>query len=108
MVETGAPAGWISEFVECTGTDTSKAVDVQGNPGVEFVAPSGGSVECTFRNTKRSTVQVLKSSTGGTGKFDFTLKGIDPAKGGSTETLNTDPSGSASFTWDTGLTPGGT
>ena len=37
--------------------------------------PAGAVIECSFTNTKRPMIKVLKSSTGGDGTFTFTLAG---------------------------------
>ena len=48
-------------------------------------------------------MKISKTSSGGNGTFKFTLKG----DGGTAQDIDTAPNGSGSYTWSTGLTPGG-
>ena len=99
LTEADPGANWVSALVGCTGTDGPVTPITNG---AQFVAAAGGTVKCTFTNTKRPTVTVNKTTNGGNGTFSFTLAG----DGGSTKPLDT--SQGSTVAWNTGLTPGGT
>lgn len=58
---------------------TSSSCD-SGTPA-GFTVTNGGSVTCTFTNTKRATVIIQKNTTGGDGTFDFTGTGANGLPG---------------------------
>ena len=55
------PAGWMLTGAACT----------TGTPG-SFTVTAGGTVTCTFTNTRLGQINVLKRTVGGDGSFPFT------------------------------------
>ena len=74
-------AGWDLTDVRCTGAATPE-LDPQGNPTgrVDLQAAIGETVNCTFENTKRGGIVVVKNTVGADGTFSYTsstLGGFD-------------------------------
>lgn len=57
-----------------TGWDLTSSSCTSGTPA-SFTVPAGGSVTCTFTNTKRGAITVTKHTVGGDGTFSFTAGG---------------------------------
>lgn len=74
------PAGWDLTNIQCTG-GTVTITGATTNPTNGFEAgdttanitiASGGSADCTFTNTRRGTLTIVKKTIGGDGSFAFT------------------------------------
>jgi len=65
-VSENVPAGWKLESSSCTnGTPSS------------FTIPSSGTVTCTFKDSKRGTIQIIKNTIGGDATFGYSTTGGD-------------------------------
>ncbi|MFD7307500.1 hypothetical protein [Promicromonospora sp. NPDC059942] len=74
ITEGDAP-GWTAETA-CTGIED---VDPD-SPGLQFVAPVGEAVSCTFVNTAvQGSGTLIKTSVGGDGQFELVLTDLDEA-----------------------------
>ncbi|HEY6854273.1 MAG TPA: hypothetical protein VI139_08495, partial [Gemmatimonadales bacterium] len=71
-VSETVPAGWDLAGINCTdpsgGTTTSL-------PTANIALAAGETVSCTFNNTKRASITVVKNTTGGDGAFTFAATG---------------------------------
>ena len=66
VTETGPPTGWQFTSLSCTagGSNAGQVATI--------VLPAGGSVTCTYTNTKQGTITIIKNTLGGNGTFEFT------------------------------------
>ena len=62
--ETGIPANWV---LTGSGCDS-------GTPG-SFAVGVGGTVTCSFTNTGKGQLKIVKNTTGGNGTFQFAVSG---------------------------------
>ncbi|OGG35190.1 hypothetical protein A2363_03910 [Candidatus Gottesmanbacteria bacterium RIFOXYB1_FULL_47_11] len=83
-----------------TGWDLTSSSCDSGTPA-GFTVTNGGSVTCTFTNTKRATVIIQKNTTGGDGTFNYTGTGANGLPG-SFDITTSSSAGSQTYT----VTPG--
>lgn len=71
-ITESVPAGWDLTSIACTdpsgGTTTSL-------PTANIALAAGETVSCTFNNTRRASITVVKNTTGGDGTFPFSATG---------------------------------
>jgi len=114
IAEAVDPA-FVMAFQGCVDTSAGlttriDAIDPESG-SIRFTAAAGATIECSFSNSRRPSVTILKSVIGSpTGdQFQFTLEGLDGATvaaGQGTKTWDT-TSTTPSVSWTNGLTPGG-
>jgi hypothetical protein len=73
LTET-VPAGWDLGTVACADADGPLPTDAIAD-GVHFTVAPGAAVTCTFSDTARGSVTVVKQTVGGDGDFPFSLTG---------------------------------
>src|SRR5207248_191323 len=66
------PSGWDLSSSTCTGANNTPAA---------FTLAAGGSVTCTFTDTARGTIVVVKNTVGANGSFAFTNTGTGFSSG---------------------------
>jgi sarcosine oxidase gamma subunit len=66
VTESGPPAGWQFTSLSCSagGSNAGQVATI--------ILPAGGSVTCTYTNTKQGTITIIKNTVGGNGTFAFT------------------------------------
>ena len=74
VTETPVPAGWTLSSILCKGDNATPALttdDITYAPD-ELALDKGEIITCTFTNTKKSTLTIVKNTVGGDGAFTFT------------------------------------
>lgn len=79
-VSEAVPAGWDLTNIACTGgtvTITGATANPTngfeaGDTTVNITLASGGAADCTFTNTRRGSLTIVKNTIGGDGSFAFT------------------------------------
>ena len=100
VTETALPNGWSLDSIVCGGA----AIDLGTKKATITVPPTGGNVDCTFKNKPNvGSLLVEKQTVGGVGPFTFTLTG--QANKSVTTVAQNVFTAPGSGTW-TGLTPG--
>ena len=61
-----------------TGWDLTSATCSDGSPVTAIDLSAGEAVTCTFTNTKRANLTIVKNTVGGDGTFPFTTTGGTP------------------------------
>ncbi len=86
VTESGPPSGWDFTSLSCTTGGSQNGTTQEA----DITLPAGGSVTCTYTNTKHGSLTIAKQSVGGTSSFGFTSTstGIDPSFSISTVTTN--------------------
>ncbi len=81
VTETVPTTGWDLTGIVCTDNGGTSGFTYGAN-SVEIDLAPGDDVDCTFTNTKRGTIDITKTTVGGTGEFDFTHDTIVADPGG--------------------------
>ena len=89
-ISVSAGAYSVAETVP-EGWDLTSATCTSGTPQ-SFSVPNGGSVTCTFTDTKRASITIVKNTVGGDGSFDFTsnfgVSNLSTTGGTANQTVN--------------------
>ncbi|NTU82844.1 MAG: hypothetical protein HGA45_26340 [Chloroflexales bacterium] len=67
--------GWDLTAIECDDSDSTGSL---ASRAATFVVGVGETVKCTFTNTQRGSIVVVKNTVGGNGSFDFTSTSLSP------------------------------
>jgi hypothetical protein len=72
VTESGPPAGWVFTSLSCSagGSNAGQVATI--------ILAAGGSVTCTYTNTKLGTITINKTAVGGNGTFAYTTTGAAP------------------------------
>jgi uncharacterized repeat protein (TIGR01451 family) len=90
-VTEASSTGWDLTSINC---DNGNSSGVTGTGVATFVVTAGQHVTCTYTNTKRATIEIVKKTLGAAGTFDFTLNKpesastpfqLSPASSGATD-----------------------
>jgi hypothetical protein len=73
IVENAPPAGWDFSNLVC---GAGGSVNL-GTRTATITVPAGGNVTCTYTNTKRGAIKIVKNTVGGNGTFQFNPTGFN-------------------------------
>ena len=78
VISEGAlPSGWQFTNLSCSDSTAGSTFAISGTTAnINFAA--GGTVTCTYTNTKLGSITINKSTVNGNGTFSFTGSGIPP------------------------------